>query len=410
MSLFKKYRFEIIILFAAFVVRLAAVFLLHGHFGDEQEYLKTANDFLHLEFANQNDLLFIRAPGYPAFIALLWLCSWYKSVVLIKLAQVILSVVTCWYLYLMSRCITARYWTHLLTLTIAAFYPYHIHQVTQIESEILFTFLVVVGVYCTGCFTKNYDYKQLVYGVGLLALANMVRPNVMLAFPLLVIFIFLRLPLRHAVNAALMLAISIYVVAAPHTLVVNLQSNRWVFVSDGKGFNFWASHNDYAYAMYCTDSSPYQRREYASITWPDVTKNIPVYKDAEKAAPNDRSDVFYREGMTWVHNNWEKIPCLTENSLLAYWRPWVDKDFHDRTTFLISVLSSFVLIFGIVGWFRCKTDWVFGYIVMCFMLAGTMGALLSVPQLRYRIPMVDTLLIPFVGCAFIKRVKNESNT
>ena len=92
---------------------------------------------------------------------------------------------------------------------------------------------------------------------------------------------------------------------------------------------------------------------------------------------------------------------MTAGKVIGYWRPWVKPTHYGRRDVLVSLYSLPVLVLGIAGLVRARRrgERVLSTWTVLNMVAGTVTAAIFSTEVRYRIPIVDVLLLPFFGLA-----------
>jgi 4-amino-4-deoxy-L-arabinose transferase-like glycosyltransferase len=112
---------------------------------DERDYLQIARSLAEGRgFAFDSGPTSLRPPLYPAFIAALWLGSGTESLPLVRVAQVILALLTAWLVYRLGTDLYDEC-TGVAAAAITALYPVLIFQNMMALTETLFTLLVIAS-------------------------------------------------------------------------------------------------------------------------------------------------------------------------------------------------------------------------------------------------------------------------
>jgi len=398
----KQRSLVVLLLMTALAVRVAFAVLSHIQFGDAPEYLDFANRIANGHLGPyKNDMLFVRAPGYPYFIAIVWLLTGSHSQVAVKLVQALVGTGTCFYIYRMARLIGASSAGALIALAGGAFYPYLIYYTGVVGTESLFAFFVAAGTFhlANGLSRGGLDTRQFVYAGIYYALGNMIRPNLSTVYPLLALWLCYRY--RHApkqiVSIGLALAIPLLVVTLPWSIASVHAGLGFIWVTDGGGLWYWVGHNDAVARFYCADISP-QELHALSQAMPN-----PVYAVARELPPVAQQSAYWRDALAWDRQHLDLWPCLLSSKFIAYWRLWVNPAAYDRSHILISLASVPVLPlagFGLVRALR-RGERALSMPVVIQIVTGTAVAMIFSTEIRYRVPVVDVLLMPFFGFACV---------
>ncbi len=386
-----------LILRLLFVLKVAPD-LYHG---DQPDYLGAAERLLSGEpMAFRNFHLFVRPPGYSLFIALVWLVSGSHTVIAVKLAQALVGVGTCFYIYRAARRISGSL-GGFAALIIAAGYPYFIYFTSMAGTETLSTFLVIAGTYHlgTGLAGDRPDMRQVIAGSLIFSLANMVRPNLVLLWPLVGLWLLWRhrSNLRTVAKLGLALAVPMFLLALPWNLHVARQGLGTMFITDGSGIYYYMGHNESARKLNCDTLTAAE--ENALFAYGPTLAKDPVYLAAKAAAPGAQSAVFWRGALDWDRQHLSAQPCLVTGKLWGFWRPWVNPAGYGRIQVLASSLAFPVLLLGFFGLWLGRRGSARSYVILAGLqiLAATLAAVVFSTQVRYRVQTVDMLLIAFSG-------------
>ncbi len=389
----------------ALLLRLLAIMWLAPSEGDQLEYLGGAQRLLEGEpLPQKNHMLFVRAPGYSIFIALVWLITGTRSLLSVKLAQVVFSTATCWYVHAMAKQVSpSRRWA-LIPLAAAAGYPYLVYYAACIGTEAVFAFLLAAGIYHLG---KGLNDKvvlsQVFLGGVLLGCGNLVRPNLSTMIPLLAMWIivrWLRNPLL-ILRIGTALAIPIFALSLTWTYVVHKRDLGLIWISDGGGIWYYAGHFDGALKLY--GCAPATTEELRALLPGKFMMEGPVHDRARLLPPPKQQGEFWRTGLEWDRRNLDHQACLALRKFVAYWRPWVNSLGYSRTYVLLSTITSLpVLLGGLTGLIIAlrRKERVLAMLVLASIVSSTVVAMIFSTEIRYRIPLVDLLLLPFLGISF----------
>jgi len=197
-----NYKALAIIFLIGFILRLFffnGILIRYGETGfypkineDAGQYLSIAKNIIDYGIFSRDTgtlktIEIFRTPGYPLFIATILII--FKSLSLVILLQNILWFFAIWYLYKIVMLLFDNKKIALIASIFLVFDPTIIYWNSQLTSETLFTFLLLVSVYYLLFFLKN-KYNNLLYlAISAFAFgwANITRP---IGQYLIIIFIF----------------------------------------------------------------------------------------------------------------------------------------------------------------------------------------------------------------------------
>jgi 4-amino-4-deoxy-L-arabinose transferase-like glycosyltransferase len=395
-------RFALVLLYvAAAALRLLYVAFSGGTtFGDEEEYVAGAARLLDgLPLCQKNWMLFVRAPGYATFIAGVWAVTGTRSTTAVMVAQSLVAAGTVVYVALLAQRLAGR-GAAVLAGAAAAVYPYLVHPVGSLGTEAVFGFCVAASAYhVTRGLDAEFDWPHVIGGAFLWAAGNMLRPNVSTVLPLLSLWILWRWGRRPAALAKVGLALGLPIVltALPWTFSCAAQGFGFVWVTDGGGIWYYNGHNDNAHRLYCGDLTAAEKLELNDFPGTPFTRTA-LYAEAQRAPVREQQSVFWRAAFDWDRSHLSALPCVMLHKLVGYWRPWVAPYAYGRVAVLVSLAAVPVLGLGLFGLLRGPRDALWAW-ALANIVAGTVVAVVFSTQIRYRVPMVDVLLLPYFGAA-----------
>jgi hypothetical protein len=175
-----------------------------------------------------------------------------------------------------------------------------------------------------------------------------------------------------------------------------------VWISDGGSIFYFVGNNDVAARIYCENPTQEEFNELMEFT--KRLHEQPAFKLAQSLPPAERSKVFFRAGLDWDRQHLRKLPRLVMAKFIGYWRPWVNPAGYPRSTVLISLTSLPIIAFGLLGLGLKIRDGerILSAVCLQHMIAGSAVAALMSTEIRYRVPIVDVLLVNFaaVGASY----------
>lgn len=398
----------LVVLGGALALRLAVALKMNPSGGDSIEYISGANRLLEGHpLPSLAHLLFVRAPGYSSFIAGIWSMFPGRSLVAVRVAQAFVSAGTCLATYFLALQIRDDRPAAIAAMLIFAVYPYFLFQSASIGSECLYSLPVVVGtiVFARAIREKGIRWGYFGGGILLYGAGIMIRPN--LAPPEALLGLLLAWRYRKRIRTVVVMAAAMIcgtlVIAAPWSLEVERQGLGWLFVSDGGAGWYYIGHNDVALEIYCGHARGSARAALVSNGW----ELDPVTFAARTLPRSEHARFFRNAGMRWDREHLSSQLCLAGGKLWAFWRPWVEPSVYTWKFVAMSLLSLPVLLFGLCGLWRLGAErgGGLGLVVFANVLAGSLTAMAYSTEIRYRIPGVDSLLVPYASCFALDVVK-----
>ena len=358
---------------------------------DEREYLALAqslaagrgfvyDDALETGTAQQ----FGRAPGYPAFLAMLGVGGGAhdEAPMVVKLAQAAVGALTVWLIGVWALSIAGAR-AAIIAAAIAAVYPPLVVMPAYVLSETLFAALALAAALVLQRVDDGGTGAAIGSGI-LSGAAALVRPAMLLFLPLAVIW----LVLRRRPGAAIALALAAAVVIAPWTVRNYRTYGRVVLIASEGGVTFW------------TGNHPLARGEGDLAANPDLKRAELEFRRAHPGLGSEALEpLYYRAALAWIADHpLDWIGLMVRKAFYTVVPAGPSYALHSARYRLASIAPYlFVLPFGVAGAIR---SWRRGdRSVPLFLLAGSavLMCLVFFPQERFRIPVVDPVLIVFAA-------------
>jgi hypothetical protein len=182
----------------------------------------------------------------------------------------------------------------------------------------------------------------------------------------------------------------------PWTVAVARQGLGKIFVSDGGGVWYYVGHSDFAVRLYCEHTTGSQRAAIATNAW----YLDPVLFVVRTLPRSEQAGLFWRTALRWDAAHPSQQLCLATGKLWSYWRPWVEPSAYSFKYVVVSLVSLPLLLMGLAGlWsLRARGDPAVALVVAATVAGGSITAMVYSAEIRYRVPMVDPLLIPYAAC------------
>jgi 4-amino-4-deoxy-L-arabinose transferase-like glycosyltransferase len=332
---------------------------------------------------------FGRAPGYPAFLALI---GGGRAVVdavpaVVKIAQTLVGGAGVVLVGLIAGQLAGRR-AGALAAVVAAVYPPLVWISAYGFSEALFW---PVGLAVAWTFDRalgrTSDAAFFTAAAGLLTGAGiLIRPALLLFVPLAVIWLLV----RRRVPAALILIAGVAMVVGPWTVRNYVHHGRVVLVASDGGVTFWTGNHPLAIGEGDMAANPALKLANQALraAHPGLTEEV-------------MEPIYYREAFAWMRANpgdWLALEARKLFYLLVPIGP--SYTLHSRLYYAASVLSyGVVALLAIVALARLGPSR--GRTPGLWLLVASAVAvcLIFFPQERFRIPIIDPALVVLAGAA-----------
>ncbi len=367
---------------------------------DQREYLSLArsiaqgNGFAYDAQVGVDEPLG-RAPGYPAFLALVGGGGApTKDVpVLVKVVQSGLGALGVALIGIVTMRLAGPVAGSMAAL-IAACYPSLVSVSAYALSEAL-TWPLAFALVWLFDGTRLVERRWVAVVCGALAgAASLVHPTMLIFVALAALWLLWR---QSFVVAAVFL-IGTCLVIAPWTLRNYRTENRFVLVASEGGMTFWMGNHPLAQGEGDLAANPKIAADRASLRaeYPELTTA-------------QMEPVYYREALNWVRTNPLSWLMLEARKLLYLIVP-IGPSYrqHSALYYSASVLS-FVILFpvALLGFVRLGATRADQPALWMLVGASVIVALVFFPQERFRIPLIDPVLVVCAGAAFANRSRWE---
>jgi len=342
-----------------------------------------------------------RPPGYPAFLALLYLVS--ENYYFVAIFQSLLAILSLCFLYKLIR----KYFSHkvaLISLGLYSLLPAFYQLNVSFWSESFTQSILIISVYLF--LTGRKIFLNLILPSLLLSWVMLSRPTYAIYLFVILLMIFINY-LKHksidkwllAIFIVTMIPIAIWSVRCSHV------TKKPVFISSTTGINLFISNNPY---VMNGRASTWPSAEYLTQNGIDISRN-----DYNDAILNQQ---MIKSGLKWIKENPWLFIELVPNRIVYFFAP-ITNNFlpkglsgHLPNLFLgvIAIWSNlifyFLLFFSIIGlWFFPRKKlllWLLPYLAIIA---------ITYPENRYFFPFVLPMSIlavyGFNGLKNIKKAK-----
>lgn len=330
---------------------------------------------------------FGRAPGYPAFLALVGGGHEVVSSVpaRVKIAQAIVGGIGVLLVGLVATQLAGPR-GGVVAAWIAAVYPPLVWIPAYGFSEALFwplalavawTFDRALGPPSEGAFFAGA--AGLLTGFGIL-----IRPALLLFLPMALVW----LVVRRRLTAALLLAAGAIIVVGPWTVRNYLHHERFVLVASDGGVTFWTGNHPLAIGEGDMAANPALK-----IANQELRARYPGLNE-EAMEP-----IYYREALAWIRAHpiqWLGLEARKIFYLIVPVGP--SYTLHSRLYYVASVVSYGILaVLAVVGTVRVGTQRGRTPGLWLLLASAVAVCLIFFPQERFRIPIIDPALVVAAG-------------
>jgi len=206
---------------------------------DECQYIQLAKKTKSISELNLTWKNHIWPPGYFIFVYTILKLS--GSVLVLKFIQILLSLVTAFFIYLIARDLFNEK-VGLAAVVFTSFYPELIAFTHYSFSETFYIFFLILSFLLIIRYTKTNDYRILVLSALCLGLTSLIRSLVLYFIPIAGIWIAFRD--ENHIKQALAFILIAFLVVAPWTIHNYLVYDRLVLVDQVLGKNINYGHGD----------------------------------------------------------------------------------------------------------------------------------------------------------------------
>jgi 4-amino-4-deoxy-L-arabinose transferase-like glycosyltransferase len=359
---------------------------------DEHEYLSLARSLTAGHGFTYDAILtkdgaepFGRAPGYPAFLALVGGGRAPADAVpaAVKVAQSLVGGLGVLMVGVIAYRLGGRRGA-LLAAAGAAVYPPLVWIAGYALSEALFW---PVGLLCAWSFDRAVRSRTpsdaLLCGLAL-GVGTLIRPALVLFLPLAALYLLSRRQLATAV----LVVTGLLVVVGPWTVRNYFHHGRLVFVASEGGVTFWTGNHPLA-----TGDG-------------DMAANIAIKRDNQRLrdqypaiGEEDMEPIYYREAFAWIRQH--PVDWLTLQARKVFYLvvPVGPSYTLHSTRYYVASVASYLTVLGLALATLPRLRQTLASVPGLWILAASalLVALAFFPQERFRIPIIDPVLVMLAG-------------
>ena len=264
---------------------------------------------------------FFRPPGYPYFLALIYLLSG-SSYLAARIVQMLLGLVGVLLAFMLGR----RWFGSRVGLIFAAFmsvYWTFIYFEGELLEPVLLVPLSLLLVYELGLWTEKITFRRSLLTGVILGLFALVRPNILLFAPVALVWAFWILRARGDTRplkaAVLGLALGCALMIAPATIRNYIAARDFVPISSNGGINLYIGNNPAANGR-VAGVIPGVGKFETCFDYPQLVRNL-ERKLGRPLKHSEVSEYFSREAAAYVRSHPGDALRLTGLRALLFWGP-----------------------------------------------------------------------------------------
>jgi len=262
---------------------------------------------------------FIVPPLYPLFLTFVYLLFGIENYLSVVIIQSFFSAITCLLIYLIGKKLFNT-GVGVLSSLYFAIYPVSIWWNSYFLTETIYTFFLVLFVwYLIFLFSKNkIAAGELIFSGVIWGLCNLVRPNIILFFPFLLLWVFL-IHKKNYLKYFSLIFLGMIIIIAPWILYVYTSYGIIAPIGSYGLEQVWLGNNEfmnpniyYSGNLYI-DNSQFQKTQQEIIRLPQCEKYR--YIDAQC------QDVYKKEIKDFIINHPNKFILNSLKKYLTFWKP-----------------------------------------------------------------------------------------
>jgi hypothetical protein len=314
-------------------------------FGDARAYLFAASEIVHTgRYPLSTEPFYFRAPGYPFFLGLATL-GHPESVARAKLATAVVGAITAPLLALLSARIFGRRRIAVWTGVAAALHPAFLWNGADVQSESLFTTLLLAAGFLLLVATDRPSSTIAVAAGGTLALAALTRASALALVPLLLApLLDRRYPIRARTHIAGAALLGFALALAPWVARNFVVFREPLLVNDASGSVFYQGNSDWEVRFFRIRT----RDEYfrwVEAMHQDLARQTEELRRRGKTSPAERSRYFMARAIAERKADPGSWPRLLLRKSWEWLRPYPTPWFWPRSV-VITVGVFYTLLFA----------------------------------------------------------------
>lgn len=283
------------------------------------------------QYPRRTEAFYFRAPGYPLFLAAATL-GHPQSIPAAKLANAVLGALGTLVIAALSARVFRRRTVAIATGAVAALHPGLVMLSTDVQSEPLFTFLLLVSGFLLLAAADRPSSNLAIAAGAALALGALTRPSALALVPLIVAPLFdRRYPVRARAHISASALLGFAVALLPWTIRNAIVYRELLPINDAAGSAFYQGNSDWMIQFYKLDSLESYRR-WSAAMFADLEQQTRAVEAATGGSPTALSRHFLRktlEERSADRTGWARLllrkswDWLRPYPHALFWPPWV---------------------------------------------------------------------------------------
>ncbi len=341
-------------------------------------------------------MIVYRAPGYPFLLGGLYKIFGIENFTAVRVVQSAAATAAGWLLFGIGMTIGGVP-AGLIALGLFACHPFLIYHCATIAPETFFTFFVLLNYFFLFRLLdlKNL-YSALLAGAAF-GCAALIKGTILLTLPgaMLAILLAFQNNLKKGLAAAVLTAAVGSLVISPISLWAHRRWNEFSLILDGSGLNFWIGNSDTSARLFRA-GTPEEFKKIQENLW---MEELPAFEsEIGRLGPASRDRFYFQRGAANFKKDPRRSLWMMTERFRIFWRPWVHPMAYGPKEVLVSGLASVPLfLFGFWGLLRRlsqrRPDAVFAALTL--LLITLITGMIFNTEIRWRIPLIDTLLIVY---------------
>ena len=265
---------------------------------------------------------YFRPPGYTFFLVGVYLLtgSGYPGA---RIAQMLIGLLSCLLAFLLGRRFLGTR-AGLLFAALMSVYWSFIYFEGELLEPVLLVALGLWLVYDVGRWTETMSFRRAILSGVILGLFALVRPNVLLFAPAVVLWALWvarrRKNVRAFVYASLGFALGSIVTIAPVTIRNYVVARDFVPISSNGGINLYIGNNELANAQ-CVGRIPGMGNFETCFDYPQIVAGVEKQTGQQAEATRRCPAYFTRKAIEYIKAEPGRVLALTWQKALLFWSP-----------------------------------------------------------------------------------------
>ncbi len=393
-----------------FIFILALIIrLLFSHYsgvsqfgGDWDRYDEQSNNILLGKF-NLETTLFITAPLYSYFVALLKYIFMDSYSHVLKFFQILLSALSVIFLTKTAQVIFERHNISTLCGAIYAVSPITLYFTHIFGQESIFQSLFVITIYFISKYLRFNNKNDLILFSILFSFALLTKSHILLIIPFLLIGIIVAKGANYKSFVDIITISSIiFLLTLPYGIYNKITNGVYVISSSGLGGHFLTGHNDDTYT-YLVDSPPRDTAEYSRLKGMDYVIFRHLAPKLEGLNHAQKQVLYLHEGFDWIYNNPLKAIKLLLVNLKDFLMPGFNIQHYPFKAWLTAlIISTPIFIFAYIEIVRnCIKNYKEHTPILSIFLGMLLFSLGFYTQNRFRVITLEPFYVMYASASLI---------